>query len=290
MTTPPSVDVPRDFNIAVEYIDGPVAAGHGGRVAYLAGEDRVTYADLQRRVNQAGNALAGLGVEMEQRVGILLGNAPEFVTAFFGAAKLGAVQTPISTAVPPSEQAFLLQDARARALVVSAALWPPLRARRAELPFLRHVLVVEGVDREPGEHDFAACVGGAPTTLAAAPTTGDDVAFWLHTSGSTGTPKWAVHLHRNMPYAEQVYARPILGLAPGDVVLAGGPCFHAYPLGLTTYFPLRAGATVVLNRERSTPARMFELIRAHKAFVPTYYFGSLLTERFPHLKERRKSA
>lgn len=271
----PTVDLPHEFNIATEYVDGPVAAGHAGRIAYVSGDDRTTYADLQRRVNQAGNALASLGVEMEQRVGILLPNVVEFVTAFFGAAKIGAVPTPISTAVTLSEQLFLLQDGRARALVVSGALWAPLRARRAELPFLRHVLVVDGADLVPGGHDFATRVGAAPTTLSAAPTTGDDVAFWLHTSGSTGMPKWAVHAHRNMPYAERVYARPTLGLTPGDVVLSGGPCFHAYPLGLTTYFALRAGAAVVLNRERSTPARMFQLIRERRVTVfaaaPTLY-------------------
>jgi benzoate-CoA ligase len=275
MTTTPTVEIPREFNIATEYVDGPVTAGHGGRVAYISGKDPVTYTDLQRRVNQVGNALASVGVEMEQRVGLLLPNALEFVTGFFGAAKIGAVPIPISTAVTANEQIFLLQDGRARALVVSGPLWAPLRARRAELPFLRHVLVVEGADLAPGEHDFAARVGGASTTLAAAPTTCDDVAFWLHTSGSTGTPKWAVHLHRNMPYAEQIYARPTIGLAPGDVVLSGGPCFHAYPLGLATYFALRAGATVVLNRERSTPPRMFQLIREHRATVfaaaPTLY-------------------
>jgi benzoate-CoA ligase family protein len=275
MTTTPTVTVPRDFNIATEYIDGPIAAGHGARVAYVSGKERVTYAELQRRVNQVGNALAGLGVDMEQRVGILLPNIPEFVTAFFGAAKIGAVPTPLSTAVTPNEQAFLLRDGRARALVVSGALWAALRPRRAELPFLQHVLVVEPDNLAPGEYDFAARAGTASSVLATAPTTGDDVAFWLHTSGSTGTPKWAVHVHRSMPYAEQVYARPALGLEPGDVVLSGGPCFHAYPLGLTTYFSLRAGATVVLNRERSTPQRIFELIREHRvtvfAGVPTLY-------------------
>jgi benzoate-CoA ligase len=272
---PPVINVPREFNIAVEYIDGPVAAGHGERIAYVSGKDRLSYTELQRRVNQAGHALASLGVDMEQRVGILLPNLPEFVTAFFGAAKIGAVPTPISTAVTANEQIFLLQDARARALVVSGALWATLRPRRHELPFLRHVLVVEGENLASDEHEFAARTRPAPAELVAAPTTADDVAFWLHTSGSTGTPKWAVHVHRNMPYAEQVYARPTLSLVPGDVVLSGGPCFHAYPLGLTTYFALRAGATVVLSRERSTPARMFELIREHRVTVfagaPTLY-------------------
>ena len=271
----PAVQVPPDVNVAVEYVDGAVAAGHGHRVAYIHDGRRLTYGDLQTQVNQVGNVLAGLGVEIEQRVAILLPNCPEFATSFFGAMKIGAVPTPMSYAVTPHEQAFLLADSRARAIVTTAAFWAPLRSRRAEWPFLRHVLIVGGGALPPGERDLDALVNAASGTLTAAPTSAEDVAFWLHTSGSTGTPKWAIHLHRDMLYSEQLYAAPFVGLGPDDVLVCGSPCFHAYPLGFTTYFALKAGATVVLNTERSTPARMFELIRSHRATVfvgvPTLY-------------------
>jgi benzoate-CoA ligase len=270
----PSVAVPRSLNLATEYVDKPVAEGHGARVAYVHAGGQMSYAELQARVNQAGNVLAGLGVRMEERVALLLPNLPEFVAAFFGAIKIGAVATPLSTAVPVAEQAFLLADSRARVLVASAPLWAALRGQRTQFPLLRHVLIVDG-EPEKGEEDFVRLLDGASGELDAAPTTCDDVAFWLHTSGSTGTPKWAVHLQRNPLYAEQLYARPIIDLRPDDVVLPSGPCFHAYPLGLATYFPLRAGAAVVLNRERPTPARMFQLIREQRvtvfAAVPTLY-------------------
>lgn len=273
--TGPQVEVPDVLNVAVEYVDGAVTAGHDDRVAYVYEGQRVTYAELQRKVNQVGNALASLGVDLEQRVAILLPNRPEFVTSFFGAIKIGAVPTAVSFAVTPDEQAFLLADSRARAIVTTAGLWAPLRERRGQCPFLRHVLVVGGGAAQPGEHDFARLVDGAPVHRQAAPTTREDPAFWLHTSGSTGTPKWAVHLQRDMLYSERLYAAPFVGLHPGDVVVCGSPCFHAYPLGFTTYFALKAGATVVLNGERSTPARMFWLIREHRATVfvgvPTLY-------------------
>jgi benzoate-CoA ligase len=287
----PTVEVPRDFNAAVEYIDRPVAEGHGARTAYICDDTSVTYAELQALVNRTGNALRGLGVEMEQRVGVLLPNRPEFVAAFYGAMKIGAVPAAISFAVTPNEQLFLLNDSRARALVTTEAFWAPLRARRAELPFLKHVIVLGGDGARPGEHDFAALVAGASPELEPAPTTCDDVAFWLHTSGSTGTPKWAMHLHRNMLYAEQLYAAPFVGLGPGDVLICGSPCFHAYPLGLTTYFALRHGATVVLNQERSTPARMFQLVEQHRAAVfvgvPTLYAQMLQGAGTPDLSSLR---
>jgi benzoate-CoA ligase family protein len=270
----PSITIPRDFNIAAEYVDGP-AARYGSAVAYVCDGESVSYGGLQERVNRAGNALAGLGVEMEQRVALLLPNRPAFVETFFGAAKIGAVAAPISTAVTPDEQIFLLNDSRARALVVSGPLWAPLRSRRDELPFLRQIVIADGAPEAGDEHGYDVVTEVSPALLEPAPTTCDDVAFWLHTSGSTGTPKWAMHLHRNMPFAERQYAAPFIGLRRDDVVLAGGPCFHAYPLGLTTYFALAAGATIVLNPERSTPARMFELIKQHGvtvfAGVPTLY-------------------
>jgi benzoate-CoA ligase len=267
--------VPPALNVAVEYVDGPVTAGHGDRVAYIHEARRLTYVELQEQVNQVGNALAGLGIEIEQRVAILLPNCPEFVSSFFGAIKIGAVPTLMSYAVTAHEQAFLLADSRARAIVTTAAFWEPLRMRRAEWPFLRHVLIVGGGAHLSGERDFATVVNAAPRSLAAAPTSDQDVAFWLHTSGSTGTPKWAVHLQHDMLYSERLYAAPFVGLGPDDVIVCGSPSFHAYPLGFTTYFALKAGATVVLNAERSTPARMFELIRSHRATVfvgvPTLY-------------------
>ncbi len=271
----PSVHIPRAYNIATAYIDDVVTPDRADRTAYICGDERITYAALRDRVNRAGNALRALGVEMEQRVALLLPNQPEFVVAFFGAAKIGAVAAPISTAVTAGEQVFLLNDSRARALVAAGPLWQALRSRRGELPFLKHILLVDGTPQAPDEHAFAALTAAAAPELAAAPTTGDDMAFWLHTSGSTGTPKWAMHLHRNVPYAEQVYAAPVIGLRPDDVLFASGPLFHAYPLGLATYFALKAGATVVLNRERPTPARVFDTIARYRvtvfAAVPTLY-------------------
>jgi benzoate-CoA ligase len=265
----------RGLNVAAEYIDGAVSAGHGERSAYLHEGVTISFAELRRQVNRAGNMLGGLGIERAQRVAILLPNRPEFVTCFFGAIKIGAVPVAVSFAVTPSEHALLLADSGACALVTTADLWLPLRNRRHEFPLMRQVLIASGAAAGPGEHDFGALVNAVSDHLEAAPTAADDAAFWLHTSGSTGTPKWAVHLQRSMPYCERHYGAPFVGLRPGDVVVCGSPCFHAYPLGFTTYFALKAGATVVLNPQRSTPARVFDLIRRHRASVfvgvPTLY-------------------
>jgi hypothetical protein len=95
---PPAIEVPSTLNVAVEYADAAIAAGHGNRTAYLYEGERLTFSDVLKRVNQVGNALAALGVDIEQRVAVLLPNRPEFVTSFFGAIKIGAVPTAMSFA------------------------------------------------------------------------------------------------------------------------------------------------------------------------------------------------
>src|SRR5579883_2257256 len=130
------------YNAASVFIDGALAAGWGDRIVIRAGADQWTYARLAAEVNRVGNALAGLGVEIEQRVALLLFDSPEFSASFFGAMKIGAVAVPLNTAMRPQDYAYLLGDSRARALIVEADLWPQIAPLRAQLPFLRQVIVV----------------------------------------------------------------------------------------------------------------------------------------------------
>lgn len=213
----PAVDVPRQLNIAAEYVDGAVTGGHGERIAYLHGEERISFSELQRRVNQAGNALAALGVGRGQRVAVLLPNRPEFMIAFFAAAKIGAVPIAMSFAITPDEHVLLLADSRASAIVTIDALWKPLRERLSKFRALHHVLLVGPGEARVGDHDFARLANGASAELRAAPTSADEVAFWLHTSGSTGTLKWAMHLQRDMLYSERLRRCPRSMVSPASV-------------------------------------------------------------------------
>src|SRR5205814_4586400 len=80
-------------------------------------EGDLTYAQLQAQVNRAGNVFRAAGIGPEQRVAILLPDGAEFVAAFIGAMKIGAVPVPINTEAQPADLAFMLHDCRARALV-----------------------------------------------------------------------------------------------------------------------------------------------------------------------------
>ena len=90
---------------------------------------------------------------------------------------------------------------------------------------------------------------GEPYT---APTTRDDICFWLYTSGSTGKPKGAVHVHANLRLTADLYAGGVLGLRENDVCYSV-KLFFAYGLGNAMTFPMAVGATTVLSPDRPTP-------------------------------------
>src|SRR5689334_20899232 len=94
----------------------------------------------------------------------------------------------------------------------------------------------------------------ASPSLDPAPTTRDDVAFWLYSSGSTGKPKGAVHLQSDLVWTAALYARSILGVADSDAIFSAAKLFFAYGLGNALTFPLFAGGTSILTAERPTPA------------------------------------
>src|SRR5690606_2550310 len=126
---------------------------------------------------------------------------------------------------------------------------------------------------------FEDAIAQAPSEPCTAPTTRDDVAFWLYTSGSTGRPKGAVHLHASLRLTDDLYAGPTLGLRDTDIVYSVAKLFFAYGHGNGLTFPMSAGATTVLLPERPTPEAVAALLRRNGVTVfygvPTFYAAYL---------------
>src|SRR5919108_3531703 len=98
-------------------------------------------------------------------------------------------------------------------MIVSASLLPQIEAVRHDLPYLQHIIVVG----EAGPYlDFQRLLADASSTLEAAPTSQDDMAFWLYSSGSTGFPKGAVHLQHDMLYVSDLFGQQFLQMTAAD--------------------------------------------------------------------------
>lgn len=272
-------ELPEPFNAATALIDTHTADGRGAKPAILCGDRTVTYSDLQDSVNRTGNMLRSLGVRIEERVAILLPDSPEWAFTFFGAMKIGAVAVPMNTMLGPKDYAYLLNDCRARVLVVHASLVDRVAGIRDELKRLEHVVVVEGDDPSAKCLSWSDLLAAASPELDTADTTKDDTAFWLYSSGTTGFPKGAMHLHHDMIVEAELYSRQTIGLEESDVSFSVAKLFFAYGLGNGLYFPLYAGGTTILLPGRPTPDAVFETIQRHRPTVfysvPTSYAAML---------------
>jgi benzoate-CoA ligase len=266
-----ALGIPERFNAAVHFVDRNVADGRGGKVAVECGDERVTYGELLSRVNQTGNALRDrLDVRREERIVLVLLDGPAFLYTFFGAIKIGAVPVPVNTLWKPHDFRHVLNDSRARVLVVSEELLPQIDAiPRSDLTHLKQMVVVRTAG---GLDEF---LRGASSELAAVDTSRDDAAFWLYSSGSTGAPKGCVHLQHDMAVCAELFAKGVLGVSERDRCYSVAKLFFAYGLGNAGYFPLAVGGTSILWPGPPTPQNVYAVVERHRPTllfsVPTSY-------------------
>ena len=284
---PTSTEIPRDYNFAADILGRNLAAGRANKPAFIDQRKSWTYGELADRANRFGAALRAKGIRREERILICLLDTIDWPTAFLGALKAGVVAVPVNTLMTEADYAFMLADSRARMLVVSDVLLPRFEKLIAGCPDLDHV-VVSGADAM-GHERFEDLLAAAKSEDVTAPTTRDDIAFWLYTSGSTGKPKGAVHVHASLRLTNDLYAEPILGLNENDVCYSVAKLFFAYGLGNALTFPMSAGATTILLADRPTPDAVAALLRQNPVSVfygvPTFYAGFLASAAAPQGSE-----
>ena len=112
-------EIPDVFNLADYLLEDNLKRGNGDKVAFCDRESTYTYSQLNTLVRRSASFLAKLGVERENRVGILLSNRIESIVYFLGAIWLGAVPVPINPACSVEEIKYILQDSRLKVLLTS---------------------------------------------------------------------------------------------------------------------------------------------------------------------------
>jgi benzoate-CoA ligase family protein len=262
------VDLPETYNAATTFIDNNVTEGRGARVAIYYEDQKIRYQEVFEKVNRTGNALKDLGVELENRVLVILPDSPEFAYSFFGAIKIGAVAVPTNPWMFAKDYEYLINDSRARAIIVHESTLPEIEKIWDTTPFLKNIIVV-GTPRGKAL-SYNNLIAKASDILQAEQTMRDDVCFWCYTSGSTGTPKGAVHLQHDMITISDLFVKPVLGMNENDLCFSASKMFFSYGLGNSLYFPFRFGASTVLWPEKPDPERILQVIERYK---PTFFFS-----------------
>jgi benzoate-CoA ligase len=273
VSEPGPIVVPDRLNMASWFLDARLAEGRGEQVAvhYCPGPDDeardVTYGELVGRSKQVCNLLRSLGVRIEERVLLLLLDTPEFVEAYFGVLRAGAVAVPANTWLVPDDYAYYLEYARPRAVIVDAEVWPRLEPVIGAAPHTDFVIVVaRGEARAPaGTIDYRAEVARQPAEAVTEPTYRDDFATWLSSSGSTGKPKCVVHMHHDFVWNTIAYAQRTLGITASDVTVSAPKLFFGYALASNMLFPFSVGGRCVLTPQRLEPAEYFSVIERYRA-------------------------
>ncbi len=262
------IDLPDIYNAATTFVDANIAAGRGKKTAIFYGDKQITYQEVFEKVNQTGNALKELGVEIEQRVLLVLPDCPEFAFSFFGAIKIGAVPIPVNPWMKARDYEYLLRDSRAKVLIVHESCLSEVEPAWNGARYLKSILVV-GKPRG-NALSYEPLVAKASPVLEAEPTSKDDVAMWNYTSGSTGSPKGAVHLQHDMITITDLFAKPVLAMREDDLCFSASKLFFSYGLGNSLYFPFRFGASTVLWPERPDPEKILQVIERYR---PTFFFS-----------------
>jgi benzoate-CoA ligase family protein len=275
------------YNIADEFVSRPTHA-HPDKLAILGTGRALTYAELAVLVDRVAQALRSADCKPGERVLIAVPDSTEFVGAFFGAAKIGAIAVPVNPMARAADYRHWLENCGARIAIVHAPILGEFADGVAGDPALDLLVIYESTSGTMKPERVARKIlqwdDWLPSRASAVPThptVATDAAFFLYTSGSGGTPKAVVHRHQDMEVVARNYAQGVLGLRADDRLFSVSKLFFAYGLGNGMYFSLHFGATTILYPERPRADEIAALIKDHRPTVffsvPTFY-ASLLRE------------
>lgn len=232
----------------------------------------ITFAALNRAVDEVAAGLTGRGVKAGSRVGIYSYNRPEWVIADLAIIKLGAVVVPVYHTLPPDSVRYILNDAAISHLVVeSGKLLTSVTGIMDDCPALRDIITLfdgppenrTGKEmltfsslQESGTRALAADPNAAPVYPAQA----DDLVTVAYTSGTTGEPKGAMLSHANiLSNVRAAIAR--FNITERDSMVSFLPLCHMFERTCGYYSMLLAGASIAYAESLQTVAQDVKMVR-----------------------------
>ncbi|EPO4287112.1 non-ribosomal peptide synthase/polyketide synthase [Pseudomonas aeruginosa] len=230
--------------------------------ALAFGEERLDYAELNRRANRLAHALIERGVGADRLVGVAMERSIEMVVALMAILKAGGAYVPVDPEYPEERQAYMLEDSGVQLLLSQSHLKLPL---------------AQGVQRIDLDQADAWLENHAENNPGVE-LNGENLAYVIYTSGSTGKPKGAGNRHsalsNRLCWMQQAY-----GLGVGDTVLQKTP--FSFDVSVWEFFwPLMSGARLVVAApgDHRDPAKLVELI--NREGVDTLHFVPSMLQAF----------
>ena len=293
---PQSIDYP-DISLG-EMLKASTEKGPNSTAIFFQG-NQITYEELDRFVDSFGEALQRLGIGKGDRVAIYLPNSPQFVIAYFGALRVGAIVVACSPLYKEKELVHILADSESRVLVYLDKLDPYVQSVKGKTRLEQLVgtsLDEFGVQTETKVKPAASSNlnmkqliesrNGKLVTTTLDPK--QDVALFQYTGGTTGTPKAAMLTHRNLVVNAVQFASWLYMRDQGEVNLSVLPFFHIYGITAALNSPVYTSSKMILIPD---PRDSNSLVEAIDRYEPTIFCGvpasyiSLMN--FPNIQQHK---
>jgi long-chain acyl-CoA synthetase len=257
---------------------------------------KLNYRQLNDDANRMANALASLGVQKGDRVALLMPNCPQFVIAYYGALKLGAIVVAFNPLYSPREIEHQLNDCEAKVMITLSLFYKNVAEVRSKTK-LEHVVVAyikeylppvsrllfsllkekkEGhkpkIGKVQNTHLFQDLLKKNEAKLPTVDVKPEDTALFQYTGGTTGVSKGVVATHYNV-LANTLQAKAWtaeIGIKEGkDLAIGVMPLFHAYGMVLVMHFSVLEGLAMVLLPRFVTE----QVLKAINKYRPVFFPG-----------------
>jgi len=255
---------------------------------------RLTFKEMNQKVNRFANALTKLGIKKGDRVAIISHNCPQYAIYLYALAKTGAWVTPLNFALRGKEITELINHAEPVAFIVEDELADNVTKLQQDMPSVKHYIMINlaGKKQLPERWlDFdQLCSEKYSDDEPYFEVNGDDVMTLMYTSGTEAMPKGVMNTHAN--WHSTIMSGVIdLHLLAGDTIINSIPLYHVAGVNLLIG-SLSVGTRVIMHHEPS-PAEILQLVQNEKVtflVYPPTVFTNILKLPIPNIEEfMRKS-
>ena len=240
--------------------------------------ERISYRDLDERIQQWRKAFCKMGLKHGDRVAILLPNGVDAVCCDQAVLANGLVPVPLHAIDTAGSSAFIIADSQATVLVTNRQnRWDSIYLTHTVMPYLKDVIFTDESSpesRQDGVNHWDLeswlATGHDVTELPQGPSE-DDLAAIVYTSGTTGKPKGVMLTHKNV-VSNVINTLKTVYPKPGDVFLSFLPVSHTFERMAGYYLALGMGCTIVYTRSIQQLAEDFRIVRPNVIIsVPRIY-------------------
>jgi acyl-CoA synthetase (AMP-forming)/AMP-acid ligase II len=199
------------------------------RECMVCDDVRLTWKQLNERVNRLANGLADLGVEKGTKMAVLALNCHRYVEIYYATSKLGAVAVPLNFRLSPDELVYVINHSDAEYLIAGPAMLAVAKEILPQLENIKQRVVFSA--REEGWLDYEELLDKSSDAEPEVEVDEDDLCQLQYTGGTTGLPKGVMITHRN-------YMTTVMGMALATEVDPNYATLQVLPIFHTAWWPI----------------------------------------------------